>query len=477
MTEQKPGPAGQPPAIGPALPGRGAAAEPLDPATIALALVVMLGTVMIAIDTSAVNVALDTLGRDLHASLTTVQWVVTGYLLALGLVMPMSGWAVDRFGAKRCWIGSIVIFVAGSALSGLAWSVGSLIAFRLLQGMGGGLLFPVGQSIVARAAGPKRMGRLMGLMGIPMLLGPVLGPLLGGVLVQNVSWHWIFYINVPVGVIALALGIRRLPATPPRREQRLDLRGLVLASAGVAILIYGISQAGTKGGFGEPGVYGPIAGSAVILVLFAAHSLSRGPDAIIDVRLFANRPFTAASVVTFLIGFSLFGALLILPLYYQLVRGESVLGAGVLLIPQGFGVAASMLPAGRLTDKFGARVVVIPGIALALLGTAAYTQVTAATPDALLALSLFVRGLGLGATMMPTAAAAYATMSHTAIPQAASVINILRQVGGSFGSALLAVILANRAHVAPLLASAFGQTFWVAFAATAVMVIPALFLP
>jgi EmrB/QacA subfamily drug resistance transporter len=474
----------------------------LDRATLVIAGVVMLGMIMAVLDTTVVNVALDTLSRDLHASLPTVQWVVTGYLLALGLVMPVTGWAVDRFGAKRCWMASIVLFIAGSALSGAAWSIGSLIGFRLLQGAGGGMLMPTGQAILAQAAGPKRMGRVMSLLGVPLLLGPVAGPILGGVLVQDVSWHWIFYINVPIAAAALALAARLLPAGRARRPERLNVPGLVLASAGLASLIYGLSEAGTKGGFGYPQVYGWMAGGVLLLGLFTTWSLRRGSGALIDLRLFTNRHFSAATATSFLVAVGLFGAMLLLPLYYQAVRGQGALNAGLLLVPQGLGAAAAMFPAGRLTDKLGARPVVLPGIALALAGTYAFTQVTATSSYTLLAAALFVRGLGLGATMMPAMAAAYATMSRAAVPRATTAINILRQIGGSLGTALMAVVLADqiranlpavassaglgristlpaalRAVVAPHLASAFGSTFWVAFALTAAIAVPVLFLP
>src|ERR1700754_91772 len=188
----------------------------LDRALLRLASVVVLGTIMSILDTTIVNVAIDTLGRELHSSLSTIQWVATGYLLALATVIPLSGWAMERFGGKRAWMTSVALFLCGSALCGLAWNTTSLIAFRVLQGFGGGMIMPIGQAILAQAAGPERMGRIMSVIGVPTLLGPTLGPVIGGLIVDNASWRWIFFVNLPVGTVALALAARVLPGVEAR---------------------------------------------------------------------------------------------------------------------------------------------------------------------------------------------------------------------------------------------------------------------
>jgi EmrB/QacA subfamily drug resistance transporter len=473
----------------------------LDREIVVLGLVIISGTIMAILDMTIVNVALGTLGRDFDTGLATIQWVVTGYLLAMGTVIPLTGWAIDRFGAKRVWMTSILLFVLGSALSGAAWSIGSLIAFRVLQGLGGGMLMPTGSSILTMAAGPQRMGRVMSIVGIPMLLGPVLGPVLGGWLVEDVDWRWIFYVNVPIGALALALAAWRIPgARSEQSSTSLDLRGLLLLPPGFVLLIYGLSTASGNGGFGEPATIGWIVAGIVLIGLFVLHSLRRRAKALIDVRLFTNRIFASAALGIFICGIALIGSLLLLPLYFQVVRGEGALAAGLLLAPQGLGAATMMPIAGIATDRLGAGRIVPFGIVLLLLGTFAYTQLTADTSYWLLGTSLYVRGLGLGATMMPTMSAALAPLSKAAVPRAMSATNIIMQLGGSFGSALLAVILSRqitaqlpqapggagriseisdqvREQIAPQLATAFGQTFWVAFGLTAVLFIPALLLP
>ena len=469
----------------------------IDPHLRRLALVVVIGTIMSILDTTIVNVAIATLARDFRAPLSTVQWVSTGYLLALAAVIPLTGWAVEHFGAKRMWIISLTVFLLGSALSGAAWSVQSLIVFRILQGLGGGMIMPIGQSIVASAAGPQRMGRVMSLLGVPMLLGPILGPVIGGLILDTTSWRWIFYVNVPIGIVAIALAVRFLPEhrrTGP--VHRLDATGLALLSPGLALMVYGLAQAGQGSAVS---VVLPIVSGAILVAAFVLHALRSRIPPLIDVRLFANRSFSAASATTFLFGAALFGGMLLLPLYYQVVRGQSALAAGLLMAPQGIGAALVMPLAGRLTDVYGARRIVPGGLVVASAGTFAYTQLGAHTSFVLLAVSLFVRGIGFGFVMMPAISAAYETLSHEQVPRASTAVNIVQRVGGSIGTALVAVVLEHqiavrvtgvtgglsaistgsvvqRVRIAQPLASAFGATFWWTLAMTVVALVPALLL-
>ncbi|MFC4906738.1 DHA2 family efflux MFS transporter permease subunit [Actinomadura gamaensis] len=475
----------------------------LDRDVIVLGLVVVCGTVMVILDTTIVNVALRTLGTDFHAGLATIQWVVTGYLLALATVIPLTGWAIDRFGARRVWTTSIALFVLGSALAGSAWSIETLIAFRVVQGLGGGMLMPTGMAILTMAAGPRRMGRVMSIVGVPMLLGPVFGPVVGGWLVQRADWRWIFFVNLPVGAAALLLAWWKIPPGRPREDgAALDLRGLVLLSPGFVLLIYGLSRASGSGGFGHPATIAWLTAGALLVAAFVAHAARRGDRALIDVRLYRDRTYATASVVAFLVGTVMLGSTLLIPLYYQVGRGEGALTAGLLMAPQGIGAALSMPLAGMLTDRFGAGRVVPFGAVVLTLGTIPFTQLHAGTSFALLGGAMFVRGLGIGATMMPSMSAAVATLDRAAVPRASSALNIILQLGGSFGAALLAVVLSRelterlpaagrapgggvggdipariRPLLAPHLADAFSVTFWVALALGAALVVPACLLP
>src|ERR671926_331907 len=257
----------------------------LDRKLLAVAGVVVLGAVMSILDTTVVNVAINTLSRDFHTSLSTIQWIVTGYTLALATVIPLTGWGAERFGTKRLYMLSIALFITGSALSGMAWAATSLIFFRVLQGLGGGMLMPAGMTILTRAAGPQRVGRVMSIIGVPMLLGPIVGPILGGWLVDDVSWRWIFFINIPIGIAALTMSLKVLPKDEPQAHERFDALGLALLSPGLALFIYGLAQSSSGGGFGSSDVLLPGLAGVVLLAAFVWHAL-RASQPLSDVRLF-----------------------------------------------------------------------------------------------------------------------------------------------------------------------------------------------
>ena len=485
-----PDPAGPPPA------GE-RAPRALSREIIALAAVVVLGSIMTVLDATIVNVALPTLGRDLRAPVASIQWVPSIYLLAFAAVIPASAWATERFGARRVWLVSLTLFVAGSLACGLAGSLAELIGFRVLQGLGGGMILPVGQAILAQAAGPRRMGRVMSIVGVPLLLGPVAGPVIGGVIVGTASWRWIFFVNLPVGAAALALAAWRLPATPGRRGAKLDVPGLLLLSAGTGGSLYGLDRLGAGAGGAMPLI--AVAAGLALTGTFTVYAL-KAPRPLLDLRLFGRRGFAAACVANLALGTALFGAALLLPLYYEIVRGRTPLQTGLLLIPQGLGAALAMSVSGALTDRLGARPVVIGGILAALAGTAAYTQIGADTSYWYLATALLLIGAGLGATIAPSMAAALASIDRTAIPVATAAIGTIQRIAGSAGTVLLAVTLqhaiaarlpgyrgsiteaatqaaAHPATAPPALAAAFGATFWVALALAAAALLPALLLP
>jgi EmrB/QacA subfamily drug resistance transporter len=487
-----------------AAPRVAAVAAPAPPAVLmreilAPAAVVVLAAILTILDATIVNVALPTLGRDLHTSITTIQWVATVYLLAFAAVIPLSGWLSERVGAKTLWLGSLALFVAGSLLAGLSWSIGALIVFRVVQGLGGGMIMPLGQTILAEAAGPQRMGRVMSIVGVPMLLAPIMGPVIGGALVEAASWRWIFFVNLPVGSVALLLALRLLPSVPRRPPHRFDALGAVLLPAGLVAVLYGLAEVGRQGTLSAALPLTALLVGLALVAVFVRHAL-RVEQPLLDLRLFARRDFGAAAATNFTLGIALFGVGLLVPLYLQLVRGRSPLETGLLLLPQGLGAALTMPLAGALTDRFGARRIVPAGLALALVGTAAYSRLGATTPTWYLAAALFLVGAGLGATITPSMAVAYQKLERVEIPHATSAINTIQRVAGAVGIALLAVVLqrAMRAeltgfdgglaqaaelaareptHARPPFAHAFGTTFWVAFALTAAALVPTLLLP
>jgi EmrB/QacA subfamily drug resistance transporter len=472
---------------------RSAGAAPpdkLDKGLLRLAGAIMFGALAVQLDATMVNVAFNTLLRDFHSTLSTIQWVGTAYLLAMAMIIPVTGWSIERFGAKTMWMTAVTVFLIGSILCGIAWSAPSLIIFRVVQGLGGGLILPLAQTILAQAAGPERLGRVMAAIGVPAILGPVLGPVLGGLIISDLSWHWIFYVNVPVCLIGLWYAARVMPSTPRQARsarQKLDVLGLALLSPGIALVVYGLSEAGTKASFDNTSVYGPLAGGLVLLIAFIAHALTTKIEPLMDLRLFRARGYSTSVAVIFLSGLALFGATTLLPLYYQQVRLYTPLHAGVLLIPQGVGLGLSLIIAGDLADKINPRGITIVGLLLAAAGTVVYTQLSPTSNLILLGAGLFVGGAGLGAALVPVLTAALRGMRGPEIARATSSVRIFQQLGASFGIAVLVVILqreytshlaAAGGHVTAAVAShAFGSTFWWPFAFALAACIPALFLP
>jgi EmrB/QacA subfamily drug resistance transporter len=456
--------------------------EPLDPTLVKLALVIVVGVVAAILDLTIVNVAIDTLQRRLHTSVSTIQWVSTGYVLAVAMTIPVSGWAFQRFGARRSWMLSLIIFVTGSALCGVAWSTGSLIAFRIFQGIGGGMLLPLAQTILASAAGRERLARIVPFIAIPSQAGPVLGPVIGGLILSNTSWRWIFYVNVPIVLVALLLAWRTVPQTKINAAQRIDIRGLALLSPALALFVYGFSEAGASGGFGHVKVIAPLAAGLAILAGYCVHALRSRVEPILNLRLLRFRGYATSSTMMFLSGVTLFGALFLLPLYYQQARGASALQAGLLLAPQGLGMAIGALGAGRLIDKMGvnARLVAVTGMVLLTVATVPYVFATAHASEALLGVVLVARGAGLGLVLIPIITAAYVGLPHSAIPSATTGVRIFQQIGGALGTAILAVILQHAISATRnphLITHAFGTTFAWVLGLTAISFVPALLLP
>jgi EmrB/QacA subfamily drug resistance transporter len=450
----------------------------IEPHVWRIAFVVILGAIMSILDTTIVNVALKTLGDDLDAPLASVQWVLTGYMLSLAAVIPITGWAARRFGPRNVYMLSLVLFTAGSMLCGLATSVGELTFFRVLQGIGGGMLLPIGQLMMANAAGPQRMGRVMSVVAIPAMLAPILGPALGGVIVDNLSWQWIFYVNVPIGIVALIAAIRILPKGDRSPAGKLDVRGLALMSTGLPLLTYGLAEIGATGHFLVPKVVVPLIAGVALIVAFVFHAL-RIKNPLLDLHLYRRPTFAAASACMFLLGGALFGGLVLLPLYWQDVRGESVAYTGLLTAPMGIGMVLVMPLAGRLTDRFGGGLLALIGVTITTIATIPFALIGAGTSIAALSGAMVIRGVGVGLAFIPAMTAAYASLNRSELPDAAPQLNVLQRVGGSIGTAVLAVVLqrALAGAISPSeMAAAFGTAFWWTTGITAIAIVPCFLL-
>ncbi|MBB5789515.1 DHA2 family efflux MFS transporter permease subunit [Jiangella mangrovi] len=477
--------------------------DKLDRGVLKVAGVVVLGAIMSILDITVVSIALPTFQSEFNTTVATAAWTMTAYTLALAAVIPISGWAADRFGTKRLYLTSLVLFTLGSVLCAMAWDIGPLIGARVLQGLGGGMLMPLGMTIMTRAAGPDRVGRVMAVLGIPMLLGPIGGPILGGWLIEAYSWHYIFLINLPIGIIGFVAAWRVLPKDQPQPSESFDFVGMALLSPGLAAFLYGVSSIPEHGTVNNAEVLVPALIGLALVVAFVFHAL-RKSHPLIDLRLFLNRHLTIAVVTMSLFIVAFMGAGLLFPSYFVQVRGETTLAAGLLIAPQGLGAMVTMPIAGRLTDKTGPGKLVLGGIVLIALGMSTFTQLEADTSYWLLLSSLFVMGLGMGMTMMPIMSAALASLTHGEVARGSTLMNIVQQTGGSIGTAVMSVILTqnilnnesaamyfgavNTQTVDQLpaeavsagqsaMAGAFGDTYLVAIVLVVLCLIPAFFLP
>jgi EmrB/QacA subfamily drug resistance transporter len=454
------------------------ATDRIEPYVWKIAGVVILGMMMSILDTTIVNVALDTLRRDLDTTISQIQWVATGYLLALAAVIPLTGWAARRFGAKRVYLGSIILFTIGSALCGLAESSTSLILFRVLQGVGGGMIMPISQMIMAEVAGPKRMGKVMSIVVMPAMLAPILGPVVGGLILENLHWSWIFFVNVPIGIVAAVLGMRMLPDSDLGEAGKLDVLGLILLVTSMPLVVYGLAEIGTQGSFTAPQVVWPIVAGLVLLAWFGWHAL-RIERPLLDVRLYANRVFTAASLTTFGLGAALFGAMILVPLYYQEVRHESVIVTGLLVGPQGLGMLVVAPFTARLTQRFGGGRVAVVGVSLLCLSTVPFAFIGADTSIVFLSAMLAIRGLAIGLSFIPTTTVAFASLRTDQLSDATPQMNVLQRVGGAIGTAVLAVVLQRAsagATTSAELAGAYGTAYWWSLGIAALSLIPCIVL-
>ena len=450
--------------------------DALDPRIWRMAGVVILGPLMTSLDSTVVNVSLARLGQELHAPLTTIQWVITGYLLALALVLPVSGWLVDRIGAKKLYLYCFAGFTTASMLCGLASGAATLIGARVLQGVAGGLLAPMAQMMVAREAG-RHLAKVMGIMVMPILLGPICGPVLAGFILQHGSWRWIFFINLPVGILAILLATWLLPRDEPREARRpFDFLGFALLSPGLVLLLHSLEQLSSR-----PAARGlnvlELAASLALLAGFRRRGLDPSGHPLLDLKLFRVPSFAAAAGTQFMANAIAYGGQMLMPLYLLTVRNLTPSQAGMVLIPGGLGAFCSYPLMGFMTGRFGSRRVSTGGALLSLLGTLPFAWAGAALPAWAIGLALFLRGAGLGGISIPSLAAAYAGLPKSEIPVATTALNIVQRMGGPVATTLLAIFLhLAMVHAGPG-ARAFSATFGFLCLLHATAVLAALRLP
>lgn len=386
---------------------------------------------------TVINAALPALSVEFAGSLDDVQWVATAFLIGLAAAIPVSGWLAKRVGVTRLWFLSLALFTALSMGCALAPSLDMLIALRLALGLAGGVLVPVSQMLLGLIAGPGRMGRVMSVLGVPIALAPALGITFGGMLLAQYGWPSLFWINVPMGLAGLVAGWLWLPRIAAETAGRFDILGFLLLALGLPLLSWGVSVLGHDSSASGHVIAGAAAGAGLLLLIVFGFHAARHSEPLLKVALLAKPVFAMASLIVFAAGFITFGAQIVLPLYYLMVRGDSAETAGLLMLPQALGIAVALPMGGWLTDRFGGGIAVVGGIFLAAAGTVALAVVGDAQSDWWLATVLVLRGFGLAMLSMPAYSAAFATVGKSDVPHAIPIINVIYRIGGALGTVLL----------------------------------------
>ncbi|MFD0587107.1 MDR family MFS transporter [Paenibacillus sp. GCM10027627] len=410
-------------------------------------LAIIVGMFMVILDGTAMNVALNQFMEDFGSSFNLVQWTVTGYALAQAAVIPLAGWLSDRFGAKRVFLISIVMFTIGSVLCALAGTVEQLIVYRIIQGLGGGMVAPIAMAFTYRLSPPGKQGAVMGMIGIPMLLAPALGPVVAGWLVDYATWHWIFLINLPIGIIAVIIGIRTLPNLGRQTVPTLDLLGMIFAPIAFAALAYGISSAGGEHGAGSgwtapETLIGLIVGG-IALIVFIIVELNR-KQPLLELRVFKSSDFTRGIILQWIVQIALFGTLFLIPVFLIQAKGYSAFETGLILLPQALSAGIFMPIGGKLFDKFGARPVVIFGLLLVSTGAYLLSNISASTSIPEIMIPLVLLGSGMGFSMMPLNTHIIQSAPRELVGRVTSLTSAAQQVMSSFAIAGLSTLLASR---------------------------------
>ncbi len=409
---------------------------------VAVSVVFVAAMFMNIMDVTIVNVALPTIGREFHVRPDSVDTVAIGYLVSLSIFIPASGWLGDRFGARRMLLISIVVFTGASALCGSAQSLGQLVTFRIIQGFGGGLMVPVGMALLFRTFPPSERVRASSILVIPTAVAPALGPVLGGLFVTELSWRWVFFVNVPIGVAAWVFGLLFLGRHESPRPGAFDIPGFVLSAGGLALLMYGISEGPFKS-WGSPLIVGSITAGALMLAALIPVEL-RHPKPLIDMRLFKDRLFRSCTAVISLGSVAFLGVLFTCALFFQDGLGLSALQSGLSTFPEAIGVMlGAQLASRRLYPVIGPRRVTFGGMVTLAVSVALMSLVGAGTSLWWMRTLLFFTGFGMGHVFTSTQAAGFATISVADTARASTVFNALRQLCGAVGVAALSTVVAE----------------------------------
>jgi len=454
--------------------------ENIDPKLLRMAVIMVFGLVAPALNATIVNIAIGTIITEFNSTISVVQWITTGYILVMGIAVPISAWLVNRFSGKNVYLTSLVIFFVGSVFAAFSWNIEILIFSRILQGLGAGILIPTLSTVLVRHTGNAKLGRLMAIVSIPALIIPILGPVLGGLIVNKLPWQWIFYINIPICIAAVILAVKYLDKEEPvNKKQPLDVIGTLLLSATFSILVIGISKIRT-GGLGNISAITPLLAGLALLLAYIVYALNAKIEPVLDVHLFRLSNFSSSSILLLVSGGIITGTLFILPLFYQQVQNSNAIMAGLFLAPQGIGMLCTRGLSGKLTDKMGSRVIVIIAIIITIIGTIPFVFANSATDKIFLVIALFIRGCGLGGVAIPVMVSIYDGLTKEQVAHGTTATRIFQQIGGSVGTTVLAIILQNHMPAnadAQMVGKAFNTVFLWSIGFAVISIIPAVFLP
>lgn len=412
-----------------------------DKLDLSIMMVIVVGTFMSILDGTIVNVALPKMIAVFGTSAHDAQWILTAYMLTMGVLMPVSGYLGDRFGYKRVYMASLAFFISGSVLCGFAWNVPAMVASRVIQGIGGAIMQPIGMAILYMNYPREKMGAVMGVYGISIMAAPAIGPTLGGYLVDFVSWRVIFFINVPVGLFCLFLALSTLKESVLVKGQDFDYLGLIASIAGFACLLLALSQ-GNEKGWTSPYIVGLLFTSVVSLTWFVYHELNH-PHPLLDMRIFKNPVFTVSTIIGALLSIGMFGTMFLFPILLQNILGQTAMKTGIIMFPGAIASGLLMPFAGKIFDKYGARGLVFGGLLIISFSTYMMTDFNASTLFIVMSFWLIIRGFGMGLCFMPVTTAGMNTVPQHLMGRASALSTVIRQVSAAFGIAIFAMIMQN----------------------------------
>ncbi|MDQ1851592.1 MDR family MFS transporter [Bacillus stercoris] len=442
---------------------------------------IALGAIAPMLDSTMVNIAIDKLNKDFSTTLDTIQWSITDYVLALAIAVPVSGWLMNKFNGKKILIGAVIAFGVTSVFAGVSWNISSFILFRLLQGFSAGIITPLMSTLLVKTAGREHIGKVMAIVSTPMILGPILGPVIGGFIVQATSWHWIFFINVFIVLIAAPLMMKTLPDFEPfNKNSKLDIFGIINLSLMSAAMIYGITKAADHASFNNSETILWAGIGLALAVIYIVYNRIRKNQTVLPINLFAHKNFLASSVGLLLANIAVMGPMLILPLFFQNFRHFTAIEAALALIPQGVGMLVTRPMIGKMIDRIGAKYVVMASLVLSLIGSIPLIFITDKTSMIWISIILFIRGTSFGGIMLPLTSDAYTGLGSKQLPEAGVGIHIIENLGSSFGTAVIATVVATVMQgLQPTIANGlkgYHAGFLVSTIVLAVIFIPSLFL-